>query len=418
MKRALIAALCSAVIAGGAGYLLGQGEKNTQTPRGPVPADEERILYYRNPMGLPDTSPVPKTDAMGMAYIPVHAKEARDSGTVEVSPGRLQTLGVRTAPVESRPALARAVHATGVVKFDERRLAVVTTRAEGWVETLEVAATGDAVKRGQVLAWIYAPELAAAEQEYLVAAGLGQLDHSGSAHGDGTALLAASVDRLRALDVPADEIDRLRRTGQASRRIAIRAPEDGIVEEKPAIAGMRVAAGDPLYRLADLSTVWMIAEIQEAELGLIHPGQAVKATVAAFPGRVFDGTVDFIYPTLASDTRTARIRIVLPNHDLALRAEMFAGATIETSAAPGAEAVLTVPDSAVIDGGTRQMVLVDEGEGRFAPREIQVGARGDDSVQILAGLQLGERVVISANFLIDSESNLKAALQSFGGDAR
>jgi Cu(I)/Ag(I) efflux system membrane fusion protein len=422
MNRTLIAAVSSAVIAGGAGYWLGHAPRAAdhamQAPATAPATGDDRILYYRNPMGLADTSPVPKIDAMGMAYIPVRAKDTEDSGTVGISPGRLQTLGVRTEAAESRPSLPRTIRATGVVKLDERRLATVTTRAEGWIEKLDVAATGEPVKRGQVLAWIYAPDLAAAEREYLVAAGFERLGHAGSAHGDGSALLDASVERLRALDVPADEIDRLRRTGQAARRVAIRAPEDGIVEEKPAIEGMRVAAGDPLYRLANLSTVWMIADIQEAELDLVHPGQAVKAALAAFPGRVFEGTVDFIYPVLAPDTRTARVRIVIPNRDLALRAEMFASATIETSAAPAGETVLTVPASAVIDSGTRQVVLVEKGQGRFAPREVKVGARGDGSVQILEGLAAGERVVTSANFLIDAESNLKAALRSFAGDAR
>lgn len=425
MKRALLAAVCGAVVAGGAGYWLGHPSHTASriepamegTPP-EAPAGDNPILYYRNPMGLADTSPVPKNDVMGMAYIPVHAKDAQDSGTVTVSPGRLQTLGVRTAPVESHAALALTVRATGVVKLDERKLATVTTRAEGWIEKLEVAATGEPVKRGQVMAWVYAPELAAAEQEYLVAAGLELTGHSGSAHGDGTALLDASIQRLRALDVPADEIDRLRRTGQASRRIAVRAPEDGLVAEKLVTTGMRAAAGDPLYKLADLSTVWLIADVQEAELGLVHPGQAVAATFTAFPGRTFEGKVDFIYPMLSSDTRTARVRIVIPNRDLALRAEMFASAAIETLAAPTAETVLTIPDSAVIDGGARQVVLVDKGEGRFAPREVKIGARGDGDIQILEGLTEGETVVTSANFLIDAESNLKAALQSFAGDAK
>lgn len=423
MKRAVFAAVCSAIVAGGAGYWLGhtpqtagRTEPAMQGMSQQTPADDNPVLYYRNPMGLADTSPVPKNDSMGMAYIPVHAKDAQDAGSVTISPGRLQTLGVRTTLVEGHVALARTVRATGVVKLDERRLATVTTRTEGWVEKLEVAATGEPVKRGQILAWIYAPELVAAEQEYLVAAGLERDSHPGSVHGDGSSLVDASIQRLRALDVPADEIERLRRTGQASRRIAVRALRDGIIEEKPVTEGMRVAAGDPLYKLADLSTVWLIADVQEADLGQIQPGQTVKASFTAFPGRTFEGQVDFIYPMLSSDTRTARVRIVIPNHDLALRSEMFASAAIETAAAPGT--VLMVPNSAVIDSGVRQVVLLDKGEGRFVPREVKLGARGDGVVQILEGLDAGDSVVTSANFLIDAESNLKAALQTFAGDAQ
>ncbi len=420
MKPVVLAALCSAIVAGGAGYSLGHGAHGLVAPSVQVPAapaapaaDDNPVLYYRNPMGLPDKSPVPKLDAMGMAYIPVHAKEAEDPGAVSISPGRMQTLGVRTALVERHQTLARSIRATGVVKLDERRLATVTTRAEGWIEKLEVAATGEAVRRGQVLAWIYSPDLAAAEQEYLVAAELEHSGHAGSAHGDGIALVDASVQRLRALDVPADEIERLRRTGQASRRIAVRASQDGIVAEKMAVEGSHVGAGDPLYRLADLSSVWLIADVQESDLGQIQSGQKVTASFTAFPGRTFTGTVDFIYPMLASETRTARVRVVIPNHDLALRAEMFASASIETAAAPSGETVLTVPDSAVIDGGLHQVVLVEAGEGRFVPRDVKIGGRGDGSVQILEGLEPGDSVVTSANFLIDAESNLKAALQSF-----
>lgn len=416
-KQTFIVVLCVAAAAAGAGYGLARPSRQAMMAKAePAVAaadDEDKIVYYRNPMGLPDTSPVPKNDSMGMAYIPVRAKDARDVGAVSVSPGRMQTLGVRTAPVESRAVLPRIVRATGVVKLDERRMAMVTTRADGWIEKLEVAATGEQVRRGQVLGWIYAPELAAAEQEYLVAA---RLQH---VHGDDGALVAASAQRLASLGVPADEVARLHRTGQALRRVAVRAPEDGIISEKMAVEGARAAMGDPLFRLADLSSVWLIADIQESELGAVHPGQTVEATFIAFPGRTFFGSVDFVYPALASDTRTARVRIIIPNKDLSLRAEMFASAIIDASAAPDGKPVLTVPDSAVIDSGIRQVVLIEKGEGRFEPRPVKIGARSEGDIRILDGLEAGDRVVVSANFLIDSESNLKAALQSFvAGDAK
>src|SRR3954453_16125905 len=193
-------------------------------PAAPKPAGKGRILYYRNPMGLPDTSPVPKKDSMGMDYIPVYESEA-EQGVVTVAPGRLQLLGVRTAPVEKRAAVARTVRATGTVAFDERRLAVVTTKVEGWIEQLDVAATGEAVKKGQVLAWLYSPLLVSAEEEYLLAAHMPE-SHSGGWLG------AAALQRLRTLDVPEDEIARLRRTGKAVRRIPIRAPVNGVVSEQ------------------------------------------------------------------------------------------------------------------------------------------------------------------------------------------
>jgi len=370
-----------------------------------------RILYYRNPMGLPDTSPVPKKDSMGMDYIPVYETEA-EPGVVTVAPGKLQLLGVRTAPVERRPALARTVRATATVAFDERRLAVVTTKVAGWVEKLDVAATGEPVRRGQPLAWIYSPELVAAEEEFLLAS---RMPHGGG-HADAGALATAALRRLHALDVSEDEITRLRRSGTVSRTIAVRAPADGVVIEKPVVAGTRVAAGEPLYKTADLSTVWLIAEVAEGDLGLVRPGEKSRATAVSFPGRSFDGVVDFIYPTVARDTRTARVRIVVANRDLALRGDMYA--SVEIDAPAGREAGLVVPDSAVIDSGARQIVLVERGEGRFAPRVVKLGPRGDGYAQILEGVQDGERVVVGANFLIDAESNLRAALEGFAAGSR
>src|SRR4051812_19827189 len=370
-----------------------------------------RILYYRNPMGLPDTSPVPKKDSMGMDYIPVYENEA-EPGVVTVAPGKLQLLGVRTAPVERRPALARTVRATATVAFDERRLAVVTTKVAGWIEKLDVAATGERVQRGQPLAWIYSPELVAAEEEFLLAAGV---PHGGG-HGDAGALATAALRRLRALDVPEDEIVRLRRSGKVSRTIAVRAPADGVVIEKPVVAGMRIGAGEPLYKTADLSTVWLIAEVAEGDLGFVRPGERSRATAVSFPGRTFDGVVDFIYPTVARETRTARVRIVVPNRDLALRGDMYA--SVEIDAPTGRGASLVIPDSAVLDTGARQIVLIELGEGRFAPRAVKIGARGDGYVQILEGVQEGERVVVGANFLIDAESNLRSALEGFAAGSQ
>ena len=373
----------------------------------PTEGGDRRVLYYRNPMGLPDTSPKPKKDSMGMDYVPVYADEGTAGdppGTVRVSPGRLQTLGVRTAAAEMRPAAARTVRAIGILQFDERRLATVTTKVPGWIEHLAVAATGDPVQRGQTLAEIYSPDLVAAEEEYLVAARMG------------AAVAAASVQRLNALDIPQDEIARLRRTGRASRRIAVVAPADGVVIDKPVQQGMRVDAGQALYRTADLSSVWLIAQVQEQDIGAIAPGQRTRATFVAFPGRIFEGVVEFIYPSLAPETRTARVRIVIPNPDMALRAAMFAN--VEFDGAPGAESVLSVPNSAVLDSGTRQAVLIARGEGRFEPRQVHLGTRGDDWVQIVDGIRFGERVVVGANFLIDAESNLRAALQGFADGAK
>ncbi len=371
------------------------------------PAAERRILYYRNPMGLPDTSPRPKKDSMGMDYMPVYADEGSQGdapGTVRISPGRLQTLGVRTAVAEMRETAGRTIRATGILQFDERRLATVTTKVSGWIERLAVAATGDPVRKGQVLAEIYAPELVSAEEEYLVAARMGG------------AIGKASVQRLRNLDVPESEIARLRRTGVSSRLIAVVAAADGVVIDKPVQQGMRINAGDALFRTADLASVWLIAQVQEQDLGSVMPGEAADAIFVATPEQTFKGKVDFIYPSLNAETRTAKVRIIVPNPDGKLRAAMFANVTF--GAAPDAGPVLSIPLSAVLDSGTRQVVLVDRGEGRFEPRRVQLGRRGDEHVQVTKGLNPGDRVVVGANFLIDAESNLRAALQGFDGGTK
>ena len=387
----------------------GSAPRKTAEPAAmPLPpgSSDHRILYYRNPMGLADTSPTPKTDSMGMGYIPVYADQGTADdppGMVRITPGRLQTLGVRTEAAEMRPAAARSIRATGTLQFDERSLATVTTRVPGWVEHLVVSAAGDPVHRGQILAEIYAPDMVASEEEYLIAARLG------------SALGTASLQRLRALGIPPDEIARLRRSGRSSRRIPVVAQADGVVTDKPVQEGMRVDAGEALYKTADLSRLWLIAQVQEQDLGGIGPGQVARATFVAFPGRVFEGKVDFIYPALSAETRTARVRIVLPNPDGALRAAMFANVQID--AAAGGQPVLSVPNSAVLDTGTRQIVLVAAGAGKFVPRVVHLGIHGDDWVQVVDGIAPGDRVVVSANFLIDAESNLRAALQGFADGA-
>jgi len=370
-------------------------------------SSDHRVLYYRNPMGLPDTSPKPKKDSMGMEYLPVYADDGAQGdppGTVRITPGRLQTLGVKTEAAEMRSPSARAIRATGILQFDERRLATVTTKVPGWIEHLAVAATGDPVKRGQVLAEIYAPDLVASEEEYLVASRMGG------------AIGAASDQRLRALDIPEEEIARLRRTGRSTRRIAVMASADGVVIDKPVQEGMRVDAGEALYKTADLSSIWLIAQAQEQDLGAIQPGERARASFVAFPGRSFEGKVEFVYPSLSAETRTARVRIVLPNPDGALRAAMYAN--VEIDAATGGEPVLSVPNSAVLDSGIRQVVLVAGDEGRFEPRPVKLGIHGDGWVQVLDGIKPGERVVVGANFLIDAESNLRAALQGFADGAK
>jgi Cu(I)/Ag(I) efflux system membrane fusion protein len=375
------------------------------------PGNPGRILYYRNPMGLPDISRVPKKDPMGMDYIPVYEGE-NEAGVVTVSPARLQMLGVKTAPVELRSSLARNVRATGTIEVDESGLADVTTKFDCVVEKLFVSTTGTSVRAGEPLAriWIQTPDTMMQIGPDVVTR---EIDYVVALQDKNLAEIAAAEQVLREYGLPDSTIAEIRRTGHATRSVTITAPRDGVVLEKPAVEGRHFNTGDPLFKIADLSTVWLMADVQELDLGAIRVGETASAALVAYPGRTFTGKVDFIYPTLMAAARTGRVRIVLPNADRSLRESMYANVAINTPVISGAR-VVVVPDSAVIDSGTRQVVLVVRGEGRFEPRTVRIGAEGSGYTQILDGVKAGEQVVVSANFLIDAESDLRAALSGFG----
>ncbi len=365
----------------------------------PVTAEKAKPLYYRNPMGLPDTSPLPKKDSMGMDYTPVYpADVAGPPGSVAISPERVQMLGVRTEIATMR-TMTRAVRAVGTVAVDERRIAVVAPRFEGWIEKLLVSASGDPVQRGQSLFEFYSPDLALAEQDYVLARQI-----SGN-------LAQGALNRLQNLNVPAEEVARLRKTGRASRTAVIVSPMDGVVMEKIAVLGMRFAPGDTLYRIADLSSLWVLADVFEQDFGLVRPGQDTKVAIAAYPDMGFQGKITFIYPTVNPTTRTVKVRVEVANAEMLLKPDMYA--TVEVSVPVAATPVLAVPGSAVLDSGKRQVVLIERTAGHFEPRAVTVGRRADGYVEIRSGIDAGDKVVIGANFLIDAESNLRAALQSF-----
>lgn len=372
---------------------------------------DRKVLYYRNPMGLADTSPAPKKDSMGMDYIPVYADDAGLPGTVKISPEKVQRLGVRTAKA-TRQVLNESVVLSGTVTADERKLAVVALKFPANIVKLHVAATGEKVRAGQALFEINSPfllqqetTLAIALKARAVSQELGDV-YARTNERSGVSARA----RLALYEVPKREIERLIRTGEPSGHVVWPAPQDGTVIEKPVIAGMRAEGGETLYRLADLSTIWVIAEAPETALGIARPGAAARMTLNAYPGKTFEGKVTFVYPEVAMTTRTAKVRIELANAEGLLIPGMFA--SVEVSA-PAGEAVLTVPDSALIDSGARQVVLVEREKGLFEPRAVTVGRRANNMVEIASGLKDGETVVTSATFLIDAESNLRAALQGF-----
>jgi Cu(I)/Ag(I) efflux system membrane fusion protein len=368
-------------------------EEPPLTPAAPKRAAKGggRILYYRNPMGLPDVSPVPKKDSMGMDYIPVYEGEAEDGATVKLSAGKLQRIGVKTEAAMRR-VIAEPVRAPGSMQLDERRIVVISLRAESFIESVEDVTTGSEVRKGQPLFRFYSPAITAAGAQYL-----------------STPLAPGSAQRLLNYAVPPQVLTEIERTRQVPTSITWTAPRDGIVLERNVFEGMRAMPGDTLFRIADHSVIWAMVDVAERDMAAVREGQLVVVRVRGYPERTFPGTVALVYPHLNPATRTVRVRIELANPHLLLKPDMYAEAEIDTS---GGNAVLAVPDSAVIDSGERQIVLVDKGEGRFEPRAVQLGRRGAGYVEIRDGLKESENVVTSANFLIDAESNLKSALQS------
>jgi len=362
------------------------------------PKGTGKILYYRNPMGLPDISQVPKKDSMGMDYIPVYEGEDDDGTTVKIAPGRLQRTGVRSEPA-ARRVVATAIRAPGAVVADEHRQTVVALRFEAFLDSLTHITTGAKVKAGEPLMHVYSSTLSAAAAQYVT--DLGIRDTSVPA-GRG------ARQRLENLGVPDEIVRQIEKSRQGSLTVTWPAPRDGYVIEHNVVDGQQAKAGDVLFRIADLSVVWVLADVAERDIGFVTQGQPVTVTPRGYPERAFSGAVSMIYPVLNKETRTLRVRIELPNPDTILKPNMYVDVVIRSGAA---KPVIAVTESAVIDSGGRRAVIVDKGEGRFEPREVETGQRGDGFVEIRKGLSEGEKVVTSANFLIDAESNLKAALK-------
>ncbi len=357
-------------------------------------AGSERILFYRNPMGLPDTSKVPKKDSMGMDYIPVYEGEKADASMVKVSLGKLQRTGVKTATAEKQ-TISRKVRVPGTVTWDERLVSVVSMRTDTFIDEVASVTTGERIERGQKLFSFYSQEIATAGAEFAAGRSAGRVTDTGAGL------------RLRNLGVPQEVIEKIAAKGQVPTSIEYVSPRGGVVLERMATTGMMAKPGDTLFRIADPSTVWVIAEVPEFDLGSIKLGSPALISIRSMPGQKFAGTIDLIYPEIEQQTRTAKVRIALPNTDAKLRANMYADVDIEAGAS---QPVLGVPTSAVIDTGDRQVVFLDRGDGSFEPKDVTVGVRGDDRTEIIKGVEAGDKVVVAANFLLDAESNLNSAL--------
>ena len=391
-------------------------------------AGPRRILHYRNPMDLSVTSPVPMKDEMGMDYLPVYSDEVSAGGgveghaSVEVSPDELRLAGLRTS-VARRGTLARAIRTVGEVKADETRVSQVHSKVSGWAERLFVSYTGQAVRKGQPLLSIYSPELLATQQEFLRAretAGRFVGSDMPEVRRGGAELLEAARRRLLLFDVPQSFIDTLEGTGQPQRAVTLEAPASGFVTSREVFAGAQIEPGVTLFTLTDLSKVWVEGDVYEYEAPLVRPGQQARVTLAYDPLRVYVGRISYIYPYLNPDTRTLRVRFEFDNPGLVLKPGMYVNVELDAQAAEG----VLIPDASILDTGPRQIVYVKTGEGRYEPRQVTVGLRSDGQAQILSGVKAGEAVVDRANFLLDSESRLRAAIgrsplaDTAGGGAR
>jgi RND family efflux transporter MFP subunit len=420
------ATLAAVVILGiglGAGYWwgnrsLGDGRDqssaaSTGDPAASAKADR-KILYYRNPMGLPDTSAIPKKDPMGMDYIAVYEGDEPDSGSnqIKISVDKVQKLGVRSEPATMRP-LDKVIKAVGRIEVDERRVFSISPKFEGWVEHLFVNATGQPVSKGQALFEVYSPELVSAQREYAIAnEAVKSLKDAGADSQSSMQRLAdSSLARLKNWDISEEQVRALAQSGETRRTLTFRSPVTGIVMDKKAVQGMRFMPGDSLYQVADLSSVWVVADVYEQDIGQIRTGSMAKVSISAYPDKNLEARITYVYPTMKPETRTIPVRLELANPGMLLKPAMFAQVELPIG---GKGKVLTVPISAVIDSGTRQIVLVQLAEGRFEPREVRLGSRTDSYVEVMKGVKEGEQVVVAANFLIDAESNLKAVVGGFG----
>ena len=390
-------------------------------PAAAAPAPR-KVLFYRNPMNPKITSPVFRKDEMGMDYIPVYADEAArapapaarpanvpDLGNVTVAPEPLRLSGAATAPAVAG-TLGRAVRTSGVVAPDETRIRHVHAKISGWIETLYVNATGQWVRAGQPLLTVYSPELLATQEEYLRAKETAARFRGSSlpeVRRGGEELLDAARRRLELFDVPRSFLARLDRTGRPERAVPLLAPASGYATGKEVFAGQQIDPAMELYTLTDLSRVWVEASFSEAEAQALKVGQSVRVSLPYDAGREIAGRIGFLAPALAAESRTLQARIELANPGLALRPGMYVDVSTELAARPGT----VVPDSAVIDSGLRQIAFVETGPGAFEPREVRVGSRADGKALLLSGVSPGERVATRANFLLDSESRLRGAIE-------
>jgi Cu(I)/Ag(I) efflux system membrane fusion protein len=455
MKKTLILVMLSVIVGLGAGWIL------FRTPAGSDTTGGRKILYYRDPMHPQNTSPTPRKASDGMDYVPVYADQqsgdaaggkkilyykdpmhpwytsdkpgkAPDCGMdlvpvyegesdaegIRIDPTVVQDIGVKVEKVMAR-SLSRTIRTTGIVQANETSIHSINSKVMGWVERLYVDYTGMPVRKGEPMLSLYSPELVSTQQEYLQAIRYQkELAHSSmkEARDGGNTLVESARRRLSYWDIPDIEIQELEQRGTPEKSMTLYSPVDGYVMDKAVFKGQNVAAGMELFRIADLSTVWVIADIYQFELPWVKIGQPANITLSYHPGTSIQGKITYIYPTLSMDTRTAKVRIEVRNSAaLELKPGMFATVQI---ASPVRVRSVAVPEQAVIRSGERNIVVVALGGGYFEPRDVTLGVSADGYQQVVDGLRAGENIVTSSQFLIDSESNLRAALSQMSRKAQ
>ncbi|HEY5041084.1 MAG TPA: efflux RND transporter periplasmic adaptor subunit, partial [Verrucomicrobiae bacterium] len=366
-------------------------------------AGGHKILDYKSTMMPGETSPQPGKDSMGMDMVPVYADEATaaNSSIIAIDPATIQLMNIQTTEITRGP-LRRTIRTVGTIDYNETALADVTTKFKGWIEKLDVDATGQLVMRGEPLFEIYSPELYSAEAEYLAVLGT-------NSDSSALALREAALDKLKFFDISDAQIAALKKSGEARKALQVLAPADGFVIDKNIVQGQMVDAGMKLYRLADLGIVWVFAQVYEQDLPYVQLGQEATVKLSSLPDREFRGRVTYIYPNVDEKTRTARVRLEFENPGYFLKPGMFVSAQIVSELKPSA---LLVPDSAVLRSGEKNTVFIALPGGKFDPRTVVLGLEAEhDQYEVVSGLQAGERVVTSGQFMLDSESQLREAIE-------
>jgi RND family efflux transporter MFP subunit len=395
-----------------ANELKGDSEQVThQHDAGKEKQKEKKVKYWVAPMDPNYIRQEPGKSPMGMDLVPVYEDEDEKSseGVIKIDPVTVQTIGVRTASV-TRGQLRKGIRAVGTITYDEKRVEHIHTKVKGWVEKLYVETTGEEVKSGQALLTFYSPELVATQEEYLQALKYRDLSSASAFHEvaeSGSSLVEASKKRLEFMDITPAQINELEKSREVLKNITLKSTRKGIVIHKNVVEGMNVDPMMELYTIADLSKVWVIASVYEYELPFLEIGQDVKMTLSYDPGTIYKGKATFIYPFLSNKTRTIQVRMEFDNLGLKLKPDMYVD--VEINAKPSGSELL-VPREAVIRTGSRNVVITALGKGKFLPKDVTIGLEGEGLVQVLEGLTEEETVVTSGQFLIDSESNLREAV--------